>query len=382
MPLAEGAPNKEEFEKWKKRYRQDFFAESVDIFNGKLYTFAWKSGTYPGLILFYNKTLFREAGIVNKDNEPTPPKTFSELRKFARIITEKGKGRYYGIAGFGNPSSTGWETSVRELLTAGGACCATQIDYRVGRFDLHHPVWREAIQLWKDMFADGSVFPGSFHLTDEQARMNFALNRVAMQFGGWWNPRGYLACNPDCEFDVVLSPTPDDGVRRGYPARSFGGGNYVVSRYCKHPHAAWEVIKFLTSTKYQEGYVKNGNGLSVFPALNKPEYFTLPTMGKLAQWTIAATRIRPFTPAPMEFIRMKWLMDPVRPEGMSFVEGIVIGQVEMEKGLNEQEARLNTALDNALKKAQEMGLKISREDFTFPDWDMAKDYVPSQKSRK
>jgi len=378
MPLEECAPSKKEFEKWKKRYPPEFFVDDANVFDGKLYLLACKAAPYSGFVLFYNKTLFREAGIVDKNGKPTPPRTFSEMRKYAKIITEKGKGRYYGIIGYGSPSSAGWSTSVQELLTAGGAYPATQVDLRVGRFDFHHPVWKEAIQVWKDMYEDGSVFPGSFHMTDEQAKMNFALNRAGMQFGGWWNPRGYKSFNPDCDFDVVLAPTPDDGVRRGYVAKRVGGGNYVISRNCKHPKAVWELIKFLTSTEYQENYVKNGNGLSVFPELNKPEYFALPTMKKLAKWAVSATRIRPYNPAPKEYTKLLWLMDPVRPEGMTFIEGIVTGVMELEKGLYEQEAKLNTSLDNALKKAKAIGLKISRKDFTFPDLDITKDYVPSQ----
>ena len=43
------------------------------------------------------------------------------------------------------------------------------------------------------------------------------------------------------------------------------------------------------------------------------------------------------------------------------------------------EERANEGLDAGIKKAQEAGLKVTRDDFTFPDWDPTKNYV--QKKR-
>jgi len=72
-------------------------------------------------------------------------------------------------------------------------------------------------------------------------------------------------------------------------------------------------------------------------------------------------------------------MEPVQPAGASFVEGIVLGIVDLEEGLHQQEEKMNAALDRALERAKEEGINITREDLTFPDWDPAKDYVPKRR---
>ena len=70
--------------------------------NGKVY-YVNASQTVYGLI--YNKDLFKKAGLVDENGEPTPPKTTKELVEYAKKLTDK-KNKIYG---FGLPlKDQGW----------------------------------------------------------------------------------------------------------------------------------------------------------------------------------------------------------------------------------------------------------------------------------
>ncbi|MDI6783271.1 MAG: extracellular solute-binding protein, partial [bacterium] len=63
------------------------------------------AGPYSGYImgLFYNKKLFKAAGIVAQNGEPKPPETWDELVKTAVKLTDRKK----NISGFGICAATG-----------------------------------------------------------------------------------------------------------------------------------------------------------------------------------------------------------------------------------------------------------------------------------
>ncbi|MBR6849880.1 MAG: extracellular solute-binding protein, partial [Lachnospiraceae bacterium] len=62
-------------------------------YNGKTYTVPITAGPQG---LLYNKDLFKAAGLVDENGEPTPPETFDELVEYAKILTDVGK-KQYGI---------------------------------------------------------------------------------------------------------------------------------------------------------------------------------------------------------------------------------------------------------------------------------------------
>lgn len=47
--------------------------------------------------------------------------------------------------------------------------------------------------------------------------------------------------------------------------------------------------------------------------------------------------------------------------------------------LKEFGSKMDAGVDAGIKKAQEAGIKVSRKDFAFPDWDPTKDYEPKKK---
>ena len=382
VPLDDIAPDPATFKAWKARFPAELkpFVEGLNMFNGKIYSFPVSAPLY-GNLLFYNKKLFREAGIVDENGEPTPPTTWSEFREYAKRITQAGKGRYYGVALMAKQPGAAFDMSLLSTLAkASGYYHSSTFpnNLKTGRFDYSSPILRKAIQLWIDIKNDGSILPGYASMDDETARIAFAMNRAGMIFGGFWVVAGFLAINPNCDFDVALPPVMD-GVKRVHPWRDIGGGgSYVVAKPCKHPDAVWKVIDFLSSYEFREGWVKYGGGISFYPQINKPENFPHPTLAKIAQWSQKYLRLGPIIRP--EARRVADYMEPVHPDIGNTILGIFLGKVGFE-ALDDLERRMNAAFDRAMEKARKDGLHITREDFIFPDFDITKneDYVPQKR---
>jgi len=69
------------------------YSEDVNVSGNEAYTVSLSVLTF-GLV--YNKDMFKAAGIVDENGEATPPKTWDELREYAKKLTDKSK-RQYGI---------------------------------------------------------------------------------------------------------------------------------------------------------------------------------------------------------------------------------------------------------------------------------------------
>lgn len=65
---------------------RDYLLVNTHTYKGKTYKLPF-SATLHGLL--YNKDMFKAAGLVDENGEPTPPKTFAELREYANILTDE-----------------------------------------------------------------------------------------------------------------------------------------------------------------------------------------------------------------------------------------------------------------------------------------------------
>lgn len=384
-PLNSVAPSANELQRWMDQYPAYLrkFVEGVSVFDGKVYYVdtGGESGDI-GFPLYWNKTLFKEAGIGK------PPSTQRELRQLAAKITQAGAGKYFGIVhGLRYPGAWGMELEgslafaagvVQRLGPPGGP--AWFPDLRDGRFHFSSPEYKKAMNVWISMRGDGSVYPGIETMEDEQAKMAFATNKAALIFGGSWNVANHLAYNPDADFDLVPPPTPDDGIRRGYfYANPIGGSwGYLVSGATRHPEAVWEVIRFITSLEFQEGWVKGGYGISYLPQANRPENFAVPQMYRFVEWANDPTwrRIPPVLSTDAQKIYDHW--PGIYPTHVDTQTNVYLGKSDLE-ALDDLDRRCDAAFDVALAKAQEAGLKLSRSDFSFPDWDPSRNYVQKKK---
>lgn len=379
LAIDDVAPDSKAFLAWKARFPQAVLRQGE--IGGKLYT--WPIGGFQSNArpLFVNLKLTKQAGL------PGMPRNWQEFRDFAAKITQAGRGSYFGIS-IGALRDWVIEMNIQQSTAEAEGSLNGYWDYRIARWQ-YNDALRRSIDLWMAVKKDGSVLPGETTIEDEQAKSNFALGKAAMMVGGPWNPGGFLAYSPQIEFDMELFPTSDGGPPRGYAAapdpnpvsgdQGEGGFGYLISAKTKYPDAVWKLIEFMTSEEYQVGWIKAGGGVSVFQEFNRPEYFAHITMAKFAQNYLKWDKIKPKWPAAMQ--KLNSYMPSIHPTDRELYSGIWIG-LKAYRDLVDYGDKMNRALDEAVKKAQAEGVKVTRADFMVSDWDPLENYPPPKKAAK
>ncbi|MFH1008998.1 MAG: extracellular solute-binding protein [Candidatus Latescibacterota bacterium] len=299
--------------------------------------------------LFYNKTLFRKAGL----DPERPPRTWGELRAYAAQITQAGKGRFFGfVIGAKDPwvymMNGTWMAS-----TAGGH----PFDYRRGRFQYYSEPYQRVFDLMRGLIEDRSMMPGLNSMDDDRARLAFCGNKAAMIIGGSWNPGVFVGqFQSDVDFGVADLPVPDEG-RKGLAPLMFST-QFSISSRCEHPEEAWQVIRYTMSDAYLTEMVRAGKNLSSVPAIHTPENVSLAKgMAECSDLTFHKL----YPPPPEELLRLEG------PPFNDVAAGIINRQLDRDEALMDLDRRLNEALGRAVSEG-----KLALEDFMIPDFDPMK----------
>ena len=183
-----------------------------------------------GLCLFYNKALFRQAGL----DPQRPPRTWDEFIAFGKKLTDPQK----GVFGFGMRNSLWWtfpffNTFGAPFLSEDGTRCV-----------LNEQKGAQAFQLKVDLYRKHKIEGGGWRAGGVRDDMGFQNSKYAMVFSGPWAVRGLQAAG--IEFGVGLIPEGPAGT-----STNVGGNDLVIFRSCQHPQEALEFLKFMASEAVQ-----------------------------------------------------------------------------------------------------------------------------------
>ena len=194
-----------------------------------------------GLCLFYNRELFRAAGL----DPDQPPATWDDFVKCAEALTNAKT----GVFGFGMRNSLWWSLPFiysfgGRILTADNQHCALASDASIAGF-----------QFKVDLYAKYKVEGGAWRSGGIRDDLGFQNRKYAMIFNGPWAVGGLTQGGID--FGVALIPEGPAGR-----ATNVGGNNLVVFSTSKHPREACELLKFIAS---KESQAKWANELGQIP---------------------------------------------------------------------------------------------------------------------
>lgn len=183
-----------------------------------------------GLCLFYNKALFRAAGL----NPERPPHTWEEFIAFGKKLTDRQK----GIFGFGMRNSLWWtfpffNTFGAPFLSEDGTRCVLNGENGV-----------QAFQLKVDLYRKYKIEGGGWRAGGVRDDMGFQNGKYAMVFSGPWAIKGLQAAG--IEFGVGLIPKGPVGT-----STNVGGNDLIIFRSCQHPDKALDFLKFMASETIQ-----------------------------------------------------------------------------------------------------------------------------------
>lgn len=195
-------------------------------YNGKLYGVP---ANFSTLSLYYNKTLFKAAGIAK------PPSTVAEMKQDAKKLTTGGK---YGIALADNNTIQMWP--ILQWLEGGDIVNSKNCSV------LQTPAGQKSLSDWTNLVAKDKVSPVG--LTGAEADSLFSAGKAAMEMNGPWAAPGYKSAGVD--FGLVKIPT---GVT-GKSATLGSVAPLSISAKTKHPKEAQQFLAFWTSKTTQKKF--------------------------------------------------------------------------------------------------------------------------------
>jgi multiple sugar transport system substrate-binding protein len=215
------------------------------------------------LMIYYNRTLFRKAGL------PDPPPrdwTWTEWIEYCRRLTrdEDGDGR---MDQFGTQVNQHYMYSLLPWIWMFGGDI---IDPSMTRCTLDTPEGRQALTFLRDLIYTYHVAPRSNEFTGMGGNVMFMTGRVGMVMDGVWALP--FMRQTDIDWDVTFLP-------RG-PAGRFSRGTWDgVAMYRKSPHKeeAWRFIQFITGERGQYHVAQTGRALpprrsqANSPAFTRPD---------------------------------------------------------------------------------------------------------------
>ena len=217
---------------------------AVSTYDGRLYGVPLYADVSA---LFYNKDLFRKAGL----DPERPPTSLAEIRQYADKITALGG----DVKGYFLPGSCAGCNifTVGPLMWASGATIEPK---DANDEPLQGDGVKEVLQWARDMIKAGNVHEDARSENGETFHLRFGSGKLGMMGTGNFNIALVKEQNPNMDFGVALLP----GVKSGQVS-SFAGGDIVtIPKGSKRVDDAIDFMKFLLSEETQvEVYAKNLN---------------------------------------------------------------------------------------------------------------------------
>lgn len=279
-------------------------------------------------VLFYNKDLFKEAGL----DPERPPRTWDELIEYSDKLTKRDKLGRLTQVGFvpiwGNTwlYLYGWQKGGEFInedgteITCNDPKIVAALEWVVNFVDRYKI---ESLNSFSSGFGAWELNP-------------FFTGKIAMQ-----GDEGYLMSlikryAPKLNYDVAPLPYPKDGVRATWS----GGFALVIPRGAKNAEAAWEFIKWMTSPKPQFTYAKMSEQMSANKLAMEDPYFMNDPKWRVFISEMEYSRYRPVTPVGAE------LWDQLARA----VDQCVYHKMTPKQALDEAKKKTQRALDEFIKQ--------------------------------
>jgi multiple sugar transport system substrate-binding protein len=193
--------------------------------------------TVSSRALYYNKTLFQQAGLTS------PPENWADLKNAARAIHSLGPDKYgFGIQGKEAETSTYFYY----FLWGNGGDILTQDGTRPM---FNGPEGQEAAQFLKDMIDEGLTQPNPAESVRKDMETAFVEGKLGMVVTGPWLARRLETEVPSLEYG--LSAIPYQTTATTLAAQD----TLILFKQAQNKEAAWKFVEFLYADEYRLKYV-------------------------------------------------------------------------------------------------------------------------------
>ncbi len=194
------------------------------------------------LCLFYNKQLFREAGL----DPERPPKTWEEFVEMGKKITNPEKGVY----AFAMDNTVWWTLPFfnsfgARLISEDGKSCLLDSKEAI-----------DAVSFKASLYTVQKIEAGAWKAGSIPPESGFINKKYAMIFMGPWNLPKFA--RSDVDFGVTLIPAGPAGS-----SSNVGGTNVVIFNHGKYQQACYDFLTFFTSAESQAKWCTKLNQIPV-----------------------------------------------------------------------------------------------------------------------
>jgi multiple sugar transport system substrate-binding protein len=306
-----------------------FFPElyNASLYKGDPYALPFNTDTR---MLFYNKDMFKEAGL----DPNKPPATWEELQEYGKKLDVK-NGNKYDRIGYLPNYKMGAEVW---MVNADGK---SYWDYEKSKTIINDKSNIEALKWFKDYYDYyGSDVINSFQAEfGEETADPFIGGKLAMtteQTNFYTKIRDY---GENINFGIAPLPEKEPGNGQ----TSWGGGFVAeIPKGAKHPDEAWEFLKYLTDVQAQEHWaVKGFDNVANIEASEKaaqnPEFSE---DGKMVyEASVKNLEQTIITPVPLEAPDYTNLINPE-------LEKVLLGEKTPEEGLDDAQKAVEQFVKN------------------------------------
>ena len=320
--------------------------------DGKIYSIPFSAST-RGLI--YNKDMFKEAGLVDENGEPTPPKTWDELVEYAKILTDKSSDKY-GII-----FPLKWGTWFASDITSPGFSSIGHEGYDpvTGKYD--YTVFKPMMEAIMKIKADGSYYPGAEGLDNDPARARFAEGNIGMKFGFSFDVGVLNDQFPaKCDWGVAEYPVVD--VNNKYKQILSLNDGLVINKEAAEKvgvDKVMEVYKFYHSDEVMTALYQNGLELPVLPEQILDDKLLVDAKG----WEDFRKLVEISTAKPLTMP-----VETSGKEGLStlFINKVWSGEASIDSILKEYTDTMN----EGIKKYQEIHPELDPNEYINKNWNV------------
>ena len=206
-----------------------------------------ENGRYYGVpyvadmsVLWYNKTLFRRAGL----DPDKPPTSYAQILSDAKAITKLGHATYgFGFAGRCE-GCLGF-TILPDIWATGKNVLYGQPGHETAYIAGNVPL-EQTLTLYRQLWAQGLSDPESQVETGTTWGKDFLAGKVGMMPLGY-GPIASAPASIRSQLGMTLLPAPSGGATATFD----GGANFGIPLGSKNPSGAWEFVKWALQQQQQ-----------------------------------------------------------------------------------------------------------------------------------
>lgn len=215
---------------------KDKLLELRHQYEGKTYTLPVSSCTY-GLI--YNVEMFKEAGLVDQDGNPTPPETWDEVVEYAKKLTNVSEQKYGIIV----PAKwSGWYGCDINMAAAAIDGIVDGYDPTTGEYS--YDAQAVIMDAYVRMKKDGSVVPGAEGIDNDPARARFGQGNIGMKIAGSYDV-GVLTNQFPAKIEWAVAPLPVEKKGEGGMQFSSADGLFCINKDSVEKIGAKNIVAIL-----------------------------------------------------------------------------------------------------------------------------------------